>query len=167
MAFSSFACRAHMQLPLCPKQGTTLRDFENSAMGSSSQSVELHNLLTVAPYSLHPMFLAAYNSPRNHCAELSNYWCNGQCNSFLGMFHFKDASSTPAHAAKLYNVQIFLSLFSPFPKFCHFFYIFAIFVAFLLKMRSKLHNRENQVIIYFKKSSKFQKTFENLKKKLE
>ncbi len=36
------------------------RDFENSAIGSLSQSVELRNLLTVTHFSLHPMLLAAY-----------------------------------------------------------------------------------------------------------
>ncbi len=38
---------------------TKKRDFENSAIGSLSQSVELHNLLTMAPYSLHPMLPTA------------------------------------------------------------------------------------------------------------
>ncbi len=82
--------------------------------------------------------------------------------NFLNMFAsgvhecihgFGVAGSILAHADRFFNVQIsysyfFLITFLHFRNFCHFFYIFAIFVVFLFKIRSKLHNGENQVVIY-------------------
>ncbi len=78
--------------------------------------------------------------------EWSTYRCGGKSNAILNLFDVRDAGLIPAPAAKFFNVQIFYSNF-----FVTFFYIFTIFVAISLKMKSKFHNEENQIIIYERK----------------